>query len=196
MMQLLEAKNYESNKVEIGEETSYTSKNDVPYSKIPILYGGKRLLLRVPKCKTVGVQETEQESGYTRRTMPLVFNGPLTVEQSEFVEVFSNIASNVYDQLANRGYSSNNLSKLESCLWRDKILYANVIESEYDYESNSRYFIGEREVTRKDVCQSKEYDAVAAVLIDSIYVGAKTISIQVNLLEASLFKAKKKSRIL
>ena len=196
MARLLEAKNYESSKVEVGEESYHVSKSDVSYSKIGILYGGKRLLIKVPKCKTMGVQETELESGYTRRTMPLVFNDPQTVEQSEFMEVFSNIAENVYNELIKRGYHQNKLCKLDSCLWRGKILYAGVVESVYDYESNSRYFIGEKEATRKDVGSKGLYDAVAAVTIDSIYVGARTVSIQVNLLEVSLSQSAKRSRVL
>lgn len=193
---MIAARDYESSKVEVGETSNHVSKSDVSYSKIGILYGGKRLLIRVPKCKTMGVQETEQESGYVRRTMPLVFNDPLTVEQSEFIEVFSNIAENVYNELVKRGYHQNRLCKLDYCLWKGKILYAGVVESVYDYESNSRYFIGEQEATRKDVGSNKLYDAVAAVTIDSIYVGSRTVSIQVNLLEVSLSQAVKRERYL
>ena len=194
MSQLLEAKNYESSKVEIGDPTSHTSKNDIEYSKIDIKYGGGLLLLRVPKCKTMGIQSTETENGYTRRTMPLVFDDPLTVEQSEFVEVFSDIARITYEKLAFRGYSLNKLTKLESCFWRSKILYASVCESVFDASNNSRYFVGGEEVGRKDL--AGEYDAVAAVLIDSIYDGPKTVSLQVKLYEVSLSQASKRTRVL
>ena len=195
MAQLLEAKNYESSKVEIGDATSHTSKNDIKYSKIDVKYNGGLLLLKVPKCKTMGVQSTETENGYTRRTMPFVFEDPLTVEQSEFVEVFSDIARNAYDMLALGGYSLKKLAKLESCFWKSKILYASVCESVYDGSNNSRYFVEGKEVARKDL-QAGEYDAVAAVLIDSIYVGAKTVTLQVKLYEVSLSQASKRTRVL
>lgn len=193
---MIEARDFESSKVEVGVASNHLSKTDVSYSKIGILYGGKRLMLRVRKCRTMGVQETEQESGYVRRTMPLVFDDPLTVGQSEFVQVFSEIVESVRDELVRRGYPPDRLFKLDSCLWKGKMLYAGVVESVFDYENNSRYFIGEREVMRKDVGSNKLYDAVAAVTIDSIYVGARAISIQVNLLEASLSQAAKRSRVL
>ena len=193
---LLEAKNYQSSGLEFGDEIRHVSKSDVEYGKIPIEYGGGRFLLKVPKCKTMGVQETEMENGFTRRTMPFVFDDPLTVEQSEFVEVFSDIARNAYEQLVLREYPQSKLSKLESCFWRGKILYAGITESVYDCRSNTRYFVGNEEVGRKAVGEGIEYDAIAAVLIDSIYVGAKTVSIQVKLYEVSLSQASKRGRVL
>ena len=193
---LTEAKNYQSSKVEFGEEVRHVSKSDVEYGKIPIEYGGGRFLVKVPKCKTMGVQTTEMDSGFMRRTMPLVFDDPLTVEQSEFIEVFSDIARNAYDQLVLRGCPQNRLAKLESCFWRGKILYAGITESVYDCSHNTRYFVEGKEVERKAVGQGREYDAVAAVLIDSIYVGTKTVSIQVKLYEVSLTPSSKRGRVL
>ena len=96
--------------------------------------------------------------------------------------------------LALGGYSLAKLAKLESCFWKSKILYASVSESAYDGSNNSRYFVGGREVARQDL--SGEYDAVAAVLIDSIYVGTKTVSLQVKLYEVSLSQASKRGRVL
>ena len=189
---LLEAKNYQSSRLEFGEETCHVSKSDVEYGKIPIEYDGKQFLLKVPKCKTMGVQSTEMENGYTRRTMPLVFDD----EQTEFATVFSDIARNAYEQLVLRGYPANKLLKLESCFWRRKILYAGITESVYDSRSNTRYFVGEKEVGRKEVEKGIEYDATAAILIDSIYVGSKTVSIQVKLYEVSLSLSSKRDRVL
>ena len=193
---LLEAKNYRSSKVEIGEETCHVSKSDISYQRIPIMYDGKQFLLKVPKCKTMGVQSTEMENGYTRRTMPLVFGDNLSDEQAEFATVFSDIARNAYEQLVLRGYPANKLLKLESCFWRNKILYAGIAESIYDCKHNTRYFVGEKEVGRKEVEKGIEYDATAAVLIDSIYVGARTVSIQVKLYEVSLAPSSKRGRVL
>ena len=110
---LTEAKNYQSNRVEFGEATNHVSKSsDISYGKIPIEYKGGQFLLKVPKCKTMGVQSTEMENGYTRRTMPLVFEDPLTDEQAGFADVFYDIARNAYEQLVQRGYPVSKLSKL------------------------------------------------------------------------------------
>ena len=56
--------------------------------------------------------------------------------------------------------------------------------------------MGDEEVGRKMVGEGIEYDANAAVLIDSIYVGARTVSIQVKLYEVSLTPLKKRDRVL
>ena len=71
---LTEARNYQSNRVEFGDEICHVSKSDVSYQRIPVKYDGKQFLLKAPKCKSFGVQTTEMENGYTRRTMPLVFD--------------------------------------------------------------------------------------------------------------------------
>ena len=196
MSRVTEVKNFDGMKMEIGEEWRNISKSDIEYGKIPIMYDRRQFLLKVPKCKTMGVQSTEMENGFTRRTMPLVFEYPLTDEQTEFANVFQDIARNVYEQLVQRGYTTSKLFKLDSCLWREKILYAGIVESVYDCKDNTRYFIGDEEVGRETVGEGKEYDASAAILIDSIYVGARTVSIQVKLYEVSLSPSKKRDRVL
>ena len=193
---LLEAKNYQSSRVEFGEATNHVSKSDVSYQRISVKYDGKQFLLKAPKCKSFGVQSTEMENGYTRQTMPLVFDDFQSDEQAEFSRVFSDIARNAYEQLVLRGYPESKLSKLESCFWRDKILYAGIVESVYDGRLNTRYFMGDEEVGRKTVGEGIEYDATAAILIDSIYVGQKTVSIQVKLYEVSLSLSSKRGRVL
>ena len=196
MSRVTEVKNFDERKIVIGEEWRNVSKSDVEYGKIPIMYDGGQFLLKVPNCKTMGVQSTETENGFTRRTMPLVFENPLTDEQTEFANVFNNIARNVYEQLVQRGFQASKLLKLDSCFWREKILYAGIVESVYDYSNNTRYFIGEYEVKRETVGEGTEYDVNAAVLIDSIYVGPRTVSIQVKLYEVSLTPSKKRDRVL
>ena len=196
MSRVTEVKNFDGSKMEIGDEWRNVSKSDVEYGKIPIMYGGGQFLLKVPKCKTMGIQTTEMDNGFMRRTMPLVFENPLTDHQTEFANVFRDIARNVYEQLVQRGYTDNKLLKLDSCFWREKILYVGIVESVYDCKDNTRYFIGDEEVGRKTVGEGIEYNANAAVLIDSIYVGARTVSIQVKLYEVSLTPSKKRDRVL
>ena len=196
MTRVTEVKNFDERKMEIGEEMRSTSKNEVEYAKIPIKYDNNKFLILLPKCKTIGVQSTEMDNGYNRRTMPLVFEYPLTDPQEEFVNVFSNIARNVYEQLVRRGYLESKLYKLESCFWRSKILYAGIVESAFDFSNNTRYFINDEEVKRQTVEEGIEYEASAAILIDSIYVGERTVSIQVKLYEVSLVPLKKRDRVL
>ena len=196
MSRVTEVENFDECKIVIGEEWRNVSKSDVEYGKIPIMYSSRQFLLKVPNCKTMGVQSAEMDNGFTRRTMPLIFENPLTDEQSEFANVFNNIARNVYQQLVRMGYSESKLLKLDSCLWREKILYAGIVESVYDYKNNTRYFIGDEEVKRETVGEGIEYDVNAAILIDSIYVGARTISIQVKLYEVSLTPSRKRDRVL
>ena len=196
MSRVTEAKDFDECKMVIGEETCYVSKSDVEYGKIQIKYDGGQFLLMIPKCKTMGVQSTEMENGFTRRTMPLVFENPLTDHQTEFANVFHDITRSACEQLVLRGYPANKLLKLESCFWREKILYTSIVESEYYCSNNTRYFMGDEEVGRKTVGEGIEYDADAAILIDSIYVGARTVSIQVKLYEVSLTPSKKRDRVL
>ena len=196
MSRVTEVRNFNECKIVIGDEWRNVSKSDVEYGKIPIMYDGRQFLLKVPKCKTMGVQSTEMENGFTRRTMPLVFEYPLTDEQTEFANVFRDIARNVYEQLVQMGYLESKLLKLDSCLWREKILYAGIVESVYDCKINTRYFMGDEEVGRETVGEGIEYDVNAAILIDSIYVGARTVSIQVKLYEVSLSPSKKRARVL
>ena len=196
MSRVTEAKNFDECKMVIGDETCYVSKSDVEYGKIPITYDGEQFLLMAPKCKTMGVQSIGTENGFTRRTMPIVFENPLTDEQEEFANVFRDIARNVYEQLVLKGFPANKLLKLDSCFWRSKILYAGIVESVYDCSNNTRYFMGDEEVGRSTVGEGIEYEANAAVLIDSIYVGTRTVSIQVKLYEVSLTPLKKRARVL
>ena len=196
MSRVTEVKNFDELKMEIGDETCHVSKSDIEYGKIPIMYDGGQFLLMVPKCKTMGVQSTEMENGFMRRTMPLVFEYPLTDEQTEFVNVFHDIARNAYDKLVQMGYQESKLLKLDNCFWKEKILFTDIIESVYYCKNNTRYFMGDEEVGRKTVGEGIEYDANAAILIDSIYVGARTVSIQVKLYEVSLTPSKKRDRVL
>ena len=196
MSRVTEYRNFDVRRMLVGDENCYVSKHNIEYGKIPITYDNRKFLLRVPKCKTMGVQSIEMENGFTRRTMPLVFENPLTNQQTEFVNVFDNITRSVYEQLISRGHLDNKLSKLGSCFWREKIFYASVIESVYDCSNNTRYFMGDEEVGKKTVGEGIEYDADAAVLIDSIYVGERTVSIQVKLYEVSLTPSKKRDRVL
>ena len=191
-----EVRNFDGSKIVIGEEWRNVSKSDVEYGKIPIMYDGGQFLLKVPNCKTMGVQSAEMDNGFVRRTMPLIFEDPLTNHQIEFANVFNNIARNVYKQLVPRGYADSKLLKLESCFWRNKILYAGIVESVYDCNINTRYFMGDEEVGRETLGEGIEYDVNAAILIDSIYVGARTVSIQVKLYEVSLTPSKKRARVL
>ena len=193
MTAITDINNFVENKISLGEEWRSVSKNDVGYGKMKIKYDNERFLFLVPTCKTLGVQSTEMESGYTRRTMPFIFDDCKTRDQERFTNVFEQISQKVYELLIQRGYNDNRLMKLDSCFWRNKVLYASVVESFLEYENNTRFFIGNKEEKPKD---NEEYEAKAAILIDSIYIGEKTVSIQVKLYEVSLTPTKKRARVL
>lgn len=74
------------------------------------------------------------------------------------------------------------------------ILYAGIIDSPFNDEYNSRFFLNNTEVSREGLTGS--FDAIAAVRIDSIYIGVKAISVQVKLYEANLEQREKRVRVL
>ena len=194
MTAITDINNFVEGKISLGEEWRSVSKNDVGYGKMRIKYNNERFLFLVPSCKTLGVQSTEMENGYTRRTMPLIFDEPKSREQERFTHVFEQISQKVYELLVQRGYNDNRLMKLDSCFWRNKVLYTSVVESFLEYENNTRFFVDNKEVTKVE--EGEEYEAKSAVLIDSIYIGEKTVSIQVKLYEVSLTPTKKRARVL
>ena len=191
---LLEAKNINTSNITFWNMTSHVSRNsNVSYQRIPIKYNNGPLILKTPKCRSIGIQSSEMDNGYTRRTMPLVFDD----EIKEFGKAFYEITQCVWKHLVNEGFSNySRLDKLDSCFWKEKILYAGIVESIYDSSMNSRYFIDNKEVKRVWVGEGSEYVAVAAIVVDSIYLGEKAISIQVKLYEVSLTPAEKRDRIL
>ena len=193
MTAITDINNFVENKISLGEEWRSVSKNNVGYGKMKIMYNNERFLFLIPTCKTLGVQTTEMDNGYTRRTMPLIFNDQKTRDQERFENTFEQINQKMYELLTQRGYNDERLQKLDSCFWRNKVLYTTVVESFLEYENNTRFFIGNKEEKPKD---NEEYEASAAVLIDSIYIGEKTVSIQVKLYEVSLTPSKKRARVL
>ena len=194
---LIEARDLSRADIVFGDMTSHVSRNsDVSYQRIPITYNNGPLILKIPPCQSFGIHSSEMDNGNTRRTMPLVFNNIPTKQQEEFGKAFYEIKQCVWQHLVNRGFSISRLEKLGSCFWKEKILYAGIVESVYDSSLNSRYFIDNKEVGRALVGESSEYDTVAAIVVDSIYVGEKTISIQVKLYEVSLTPSKKRDRVL
>ena len=193
MIAITDINNFVESKISLGEEWRSVSKNDVGYGKMKIRYDNERFLFLVPTCKTLGVQSTEMENGYKRRTMPLIFDDQKTRDQERFANVFEQISQKVYELLIQRGYNDNRLQKLDSCFWRNKVLYTTVVESFLEYENNTRFFVGNKEENPKE---GEEYEAKAAILLDSIYIGEKTVSIQVKLYEVSLTPTKKRARVL
>ena len=193
---LLEAKDFDSQDVVFGDATFHVSKNtNVSYQRIPITYKSGSLILKTPPCQSPGIQSSEEKGGYSRRTMPLVFTNTFEREE-EFTKAFYEIKQCTWKHLVNEGYSCSYLEKLGSCFWQERILYAGIVESVFDTSMNSRYFVNDEEVKRVWVGEGTEYDAVAAIVVDSIYVGEKVISIQVKLYEVSLTPSKKRERIL
>ena len=194
MTTITDMDNFVENKISLREEWRTVSMNGVGYGKMEVRYDDKQFLFVLPTCKTFGVHSTEMGNGYVRKTMPLILEEPKTREQERFVIFFDKITQRVYDLLVERGYNDDErLEKLDSWFWRSKVLFPTVTESLFNFENNSRFFIGNEEVKK---VQDGQYEANAALLIDSIYIGEKTISIQVKLYEVSLTPTKIRARVL
>ena len=192
---LIETKNVYASDIAFRDMTSHVARNrEVSYQRIPITHKGGALILKTPPCRTCGILTSNMDDESKRRTLPLVFDVPQTKQQEEFGEAFDVIIQCAWQHLVNKGFRTSRLEKLNSCFWGERILYAGIVESVYDTKINSRYFINNKEV-QKDLVD-EEFDAVAAIRVDSIYIGEKTISIQVKLYEVSLTLSKKRDRVL
>ena len=194
MPSITDPKIFDEQKLCIGQEEVTRKKDGTEYARIPLTYNDRRLLFPI-KTKTMGVKTMETYNGYKRRTMPFVFENPLTKNQEPFVVAFDTIVRVVYQHLSSRGYDDERLSKLGSCFWRDKILYANIVSSIWDSSDNTRFFLSEKEVGFSEISDCTDYDANGAISLDSIYVGESSISIQVRLYEVHLTPAEKRARV-
>ena len=186
---------FDKSKLYIGTEEVTKKKDSTEFAKIPISYDNGKLLLPI-KTKTMGVKTMETHNGYKRRTMPFVFEEPLSKKQNPFIDTFHAIEETIYQQLSSRGYEGERLLKLGNCLWAGRILYANVVSSIWDSSNNTRFFLDKKEVSAKDISDCTDYQANGAILIDSIYVGESSICIQAKLYEVHLSPAEKRARVL
>ena len=176
MTSITDPKIFDESKLCIGQEEITRKKDGTEYAKIKLTYNNRRLLLPI-KTKTMGVKTMETYNGYKRRTMPFVFEEPLSKKQQPFIDTFNTIEKTIYQQLSNRGYEEERLSKLGSCFWAGRILYANVVSSIWDSSDNTRFFIGEKEVGLSEISDCTDYQANGAVSIDSIYVGESSMGV-------------------
>ena len=62
-----------------------------------------------------------------------------------------------------------------------------------DSSDNTRFFLEGKEVSQNEISDSTDYNASAAILLDSIYVGESAISIQIRLYEVHLTPAEKRA---
>ena len=194
MQSITDPKIFDETKLCIGQEEVTRKKDGTEYARIPLTYNDKRLLFPI-KTKTMGVKTMETYSGYKRRTMPFVFENPLSQKQEPFVVAFDTIVRVVYRHLLSRGYDEERLSKLGSCFWIGRILYANIVYSVWDSSDNTRYFLSGKEVGVNDISDCTDYDANGAISLDSIFVGESAISIKVGLYEVHLSPAEKRARV-
>ena len=186
---------FDESKLHIGAEEVTKKKDGVEFAKIPISYNDGKLLLPI-RTKTMGVKTMETYSGYKRRTMPFVFEEPLSKKQNPFIDTFRAIEETIYQQLSNRGHEGERLQKLGNCFFAGRILYANVVSSVWDSSDNTRFFLDKKEVSVEDISDCTDYHAHGAILIDSIYVGESSICIQAKLYEVHLSPAEKRARVL
>lgn len=185
--------------------TNHTvKKTKVSYQRIPISLDYRDgtfgpLIIKTPTCQTCGVRADEMDGGVFKYSLPLtMFDKPVpTKYQEEWMKMFYNIVRRVKDHLLECDYNEERLSKLASCMWEGTagpIMYVGLVDSPNNVEYSSRFFISNEEVTRQQVAGN--FDATAAVRVDSIYIGAKAISIQVRLYEVELKQRGKRDRVL
>ena len=186
---------FDESKLHIGTEEVTKKKDSKEFCKIPVSYNNGKLLLPIT-TKTMGVKTMETHNGYQRRTMPFVFEEPLSKKQNPFIATFHIIQETIYKQLSNRGYEGERLLKLGNCFWAERILYANIVSSIWDSSDNTRFFLGGKEVSAQNISDCTDYNANGAILIDSIYVGESSICIQAKLYEVHLSPAEKRARVI
>ena len=185
---------FDKSKLHIGVEELSKKKDSKEFCKIHVSYNGGKLLLPIT-TKTMGVKTMETQNGYQRRTMPFVFEEPLSKKQNPFIATFHTIEETIYNELSNRGYESERLMKLGNCFWAERILYANIVSSIWDSSDNTRFFLKGNEVPAGEINDCTDYQANGAILIDSIYVGESSICIQAKLYEVHLSPAEKRARV-
>ena len=204
-IQLTEHFNLDTKDIVFGKVTNHTvKKTKVSYQRIPLSlnYGNGTsgpLLIKTPACQTCGVRVDEMDGGGFRYTLPLtMFDKPVpTKYQEEWVKKFYDICKTAKGYLLECGYDEGRLSKLASCMWEGTvgpILYIGLVDSPYNDEYSSRFFMNNVEVMRQKVVGS--FNATAAVRVDSIYIGEKAISVQVRLYEVNLEQREKRDRVL
>ena len=192
MPSITDYRTFNESKLYVGEEVVTKKKDGVEYGRMKMAYNNERIMLLL-KSKTMGIKTAETNNGYQRRTMPFVFDHPFTKNQKLFVDAFDKIINSSYHQLLGRQYDETRLQKLGSGFWAEKILYANIASSMWDSSDNTRFFLEGREVSSNEISDSTDYNASAAILLDSIYVGESAISIQIRLYEVHLTPAEKRA---
>ena len=192
MPSITDYRTFNESKLYIGEEVVTRKKDGVEYGRIKLGYNNERIMLLL-KSKTMGVKTAETNNGYQRKTMPFVFDYPFTNNQKEFVDAFDKIVNSIFRQLLSRQYEEIKLQKLRSGFWAEKILYANIVSSMLDSSDNTRFFLEGKEVSANEISGSTDYNASAAILLDSIYVGESVISIQIKLYEVHLTPSEKRA---
>ena len=185
---------FDKSKLHIGVEELMKKKDNKEFCKIRVSYNGGKLLLPI-STKTMGVKTMETQNGYQRRTMPFVFEEPLSKKQNHFIATFHTIEETIHNELTTRGYESERLQKLGNCFWAGRIIYANIVSSIWDSSDNTRFFLKGNEVSVNEVNDCTDYNANGAILIDSIYVGELSICIQAKLYEVHLSPAEKRARV-
>ena len=192
MPSITDYRTFNESKLYVGEEVVTRKKDGVEYGRIKLGYNNERIMLLL-KSKTMGIKTEETNNGYQRKTMPFVFDHPFTKNQELFVNVFDKIINSSFHQLLSRQYDETRLRKLGSGFWAEKILYANIVSSMLDSSDNTRFFLEGKEVSQNEISDRTDYNASAAILLDSIYVGESAISIQIRLYEVHLTPAEKRA---
>ena len=180
---------------------------DVTYERIPIsinhddgTYGS--LLIKTEKCFSFGVKENlDKETGeITGWSLPIVMYDRLepTEEQRKWVEKFNEIVEHCKDYVMQLyDIERQKLGNIGNCMWwsrndvtKGPTLYPKIIATTSKrFNTKFRMVRDLKNNLDEGVPITKEklvdnYNVIAAIRIDSIYIGNENISIQVKVVEA------------
>ena len=182
---------------------------DITYQRIPItikhddnLYGS--LLIKTEKCFSFGVKENlDKETGeITGWSLPIAMYDRLepTKAQREWVENFYKVVECCKDFLVeHHEFEKNQLDNIANCMWwskndttRGPTLYPKIIATMSKRFDTKFRMVGDLKdnldegvpITKEELVD--DYNVIAVIKIDSIYVCGKDAYLQVKVYEALL----------
>ena len=181
---------------------------DITYERIPItiehddnLYGS--LLIKTEKCFTFGAQQNiDKETGLVNGwSLPIAMYDRLepTEEQRKWAAKFDEIVECCKDFLVdNYEFERRQLDNIGNCMWwskndttRGPTLYSKIIAGKSSKRFDTKFRMVKDlknnldegvVITKKELIEN--YNVIAVIKIDSIYICGENVSLQVKVYEA------------
>lgn len=187
-------------------QVSIVPDTNITYTRIPISieHGGGSvgpLIIKTRKCFTFGAQkDSVNTKELSRWTLPIVMydRDEPTADQVAWVNKFDEIIKVCKDYLINKfDFKGERLTKLGNSMWRPTndltkgpTLYPKIICGRLNKRYDTKFRMVDDlfsdslgTLVRKEAL-TDNYHVIAAIRIDSIYVGNENISVQVKVSEA------------